>query len=111
MLNIHLEKWRHDLYRISAVNNTGSNKLRTYRLFKDCYEVESYCKMHMPYAHRSSLAKFRCGVAPLRLGTGRYENLSVNERTCPFCKSVVESEKHVLLECPLYATDRHVLFL
>ena len=29
---------------------------------------------YMPLRHRSAFAKFRCGVAPLRIETGRYEN-------------------------------------
>jgi len=63
----------------------------------------------MSFAHRSSLAKFRCGVAPLRIETGRYEKLPVHERKCPFCKTVVESELHALLNCPMYTFDRQVL--
>jgi len=63
----------------------------------------------MTFAHRSSLAKFRCGVAPLRTETGRYKYLPVHERKCPFCKTVVESELHVLLNCPMYTFDRQVL--
>ncbi len=31
----------------------------------------------------SASAKFRCGVAPMRLETGRYENLSEEQRLCP----------------------------
>jgi len=56
------------------------DKLRLYRLYKECYRVEQYCKIHMSFAHRSSLAKIRCGVAPLRIETGRYENLPVHKK-------------------------------
>ena len=48
------------------------------------------------------LPKFRAGVAALRLETGRFENLAVFQRTCFKCSDLVESEKHVLLSCPLY---------
>jgi hypothetical protein len=58
-----------------VLNGTGRNKLRTYKLLKTNFEVETYCKLQLPYAHRSEFAKFRCGVAPLRLETGRYEIL------------------------------------
>ena len=51
----------------------------------------------MPFCHRSALSKFRCGVAPLTIETGRYINLPVSERTCPFCKDLVETEMHVNL--------------
>ena len=49
----------------------------------------------------SAFAKFRCGVAPIRIETGRYEGLSIEERICPFC-SDIEDEKHVLLDCKVY---------
>ena len=47
-------------------------------------------------------AKFRCGVAPLRIETGRYERLQLYERCCFHCANKIESENHALLECPLY---------
>ena len=46
----------------------------------------------LPYKHRSALAKFCCGVAPIRLETGRYERLAVNNRICPLCNREVENE-------------------
>ena len=94
--------WLSSLNRIESLNGRGRNKLRTYRLFKQSFAVEKYCLMIMPSSHRSSFSKFRCGVAPIRIETGRYENLREEDRLCPFCKNVVEDESHVILDCPLY---------
>ena len=67
------------------------------------YETEAYIKCHvMSRTRRSALAKFRCGVAPLRIETGRYEMIPYEERYCFNCTNKIESEEHVLLECPLY---------
>ena len=110
ILDEHISDWSNDMNRVSGRNGRGRNKLRTYTLFKETYQVERYCKINLHFPHRSALAKFRCGVAPIRLETGRYENLAENERTCPFCPNVVESEKHVLLHCPLYSGERRLLF-
>jgi hypothetical protein len=44
------------------------------------------------------MAKFRCGVAPIRTETGRYENLNVNDRACFNCLNCIEGEEHVLLK-------------
>ena len=44
--------------------NTG-NKLRKYKLLKDDYRAEQYCKILMSKSHRAAFAKFRAGVAPL----------------------------------------------
>ena len=64
----------------------------------------------LPKSHRSALAQFRCGTAPIKLETGRYEGLPVNDRICPVCNNDVESELHVILECPLYNDVRLRLF-
>ena len=58
--------------------------------------------MIMPQSHWSAFAKFISGVALLRIETGRYEGLSINDRTCPFCKNCIKDEFHVLFMCPLY---------
>ena len=41
-------------------------------------------------------------TAPLRIETGRYEMIPYEERYCFNCTNKIESEEHVLLECPLY---------
>ena len=64
----------------------------------------------MPYSYRSALAKFRCEVGPIRLETGRYDRLSVNERICPICQTAVENEIHVLLYCQAYKEIRETVF-
>ena len=51
-----------------------------------------------PYLHLA-LSRIHVWVAPLRIETGRYEMMPYDMRSC-FTK--VESEEHVLLECPLY---------
>ena len=88
----------------------GRNKLRTYKIFKHAYSTEIYVKCHLPRAHRSALAKFRCGVAPLKIETGRYEGLAPELRFCFNCPNMVESEEHVLTQCPLYDDFRFYLF-
>ena len=111
-------KARKDRYILSWLNTVNSdvgqrqcqNKLRTYKLFKNTYVIEPYCKLILPLKHRSVFAKFRCGVAPLRIKTGRYEQLVINDRICPFCKDDAETELHALLECKEYVDIRNNLF-
>ena len=50
------------------------------------------------------------GVAPLRLETGRYEHLMENRRVCFNCPNEVESEEHVIMDCPVYSDLRSILF-
>ena len=87
----------------------GNNKLRTYALFKTDFEAEKYCQKLLPHRHRAAFAKFRCGAAPLRIETGRFENKPLEERKCPFC-DIVETESHVLLDCDTYSDLRQDIF-
>ena len=86
----------------------GRNKLRLYKTFKQNYSVENYCKMILPVRHRAAVSKFRCGVAPIRIETGRYEGLTEDLRLCPFC-NVMENEMHVILSCQVYDDLREPL--
>ena len=73
-LNKFKTDWKDNIRSEVGPSRRGRNKLRTYCLFKSIYETEAYCKTILPLRHRSAFAKFRCGVAPLRIETGRYEN-------------------------------------
>ncbi len=64
----------------------------------------------MNFKHRSAIAKFRCAVGPIRLETGRYEHLNIDERVCPTCNTEVESEEHVLTRCHTYIDFRNELY-
>ena len=55
-------------------------------------------------------AKFRCGVAPIRIETGRYDNTRENDRICPICNCNIENETHVILYCHMYKDLWDVLF-
>ena len=59
---------------------------RTYRLFKQTYDVEKYCLLILPPCHRSAFCKFRCGVAPTRIETARNENMAEEDVNAHFAK-------------------------
>ena len=106
-------KWLDCINSNHGVSGTNKgNKLRNYKQFKSTYKTEPYVyKDILPRSHRSALSKFRCGVAPLKIETGRYQSLPVNERTCFHCDDIVEDETHVLMCCPLYEHLRHDLII
>ena len=64
--------------------------------------------MSLPVRHRAAFSKFRCGVAPIRIETGRYEGLTEDLRLCPFCNAM-ENEMHVILSCQGYDDIREPL--
>ena len=101
--NDYVVKWKHDVNATKAKHGKGGNKLRLYNKFKQSIYAEPYLNCITSRKNKSAYAKFRCGVAPIKIETGRYEKLNVDDRLCPFCTyNVIEDEVHVLTECSLY---------
>ena len=49
-------------------------------------------------------------LSPIRIETGRYERLALENRRCFNCVNHIENEEHVLLHCPLYEDlEQHIL--
>ena len=67
-------------------------------------------KIALQRTHRSTFAKLRMGVAPLRIETARYERIEEENKLCFNCGDAVQSEEHVLLDCPLYQDLREIWF-
>lgn len=86
-------------------------KLRTFKLFKMSPAVEPYLTCTLERHKRSLFAQFRCGILPLKIETGRFSRMPVEERLCEFCDlKKVEDEFHFLCECKLYADVRKTYF-
>ena len=103
------------LCRINAPegrNNNMSNKLRTYKLFKDQFQLEHYLKCQLPNKHRAALTKLRVSCHKLAIETGRYHKpapLPVDHRLCSVC-GVIEDEIHLISDCILNTHLRWKLF-
>ncbi len=107
---LYVTRWQEQVTREDSIRGTGHNKLRTYCKYKQSFSTEPYLKL-LNKSHRSALARFRCGVAPIRIETGRYEQLYLNDRKCLLCQDdSVESEEHVILRCDAYSDIRDDLF-
>ena len=84
-------------------------KLRTYIKFKEEPKREDY--IFFPRLERSLLAQLRLGILPLKIETGRFVNLPLENRTCTLCDMIVlEDEAHFVTRCPLYEIHRSQLF-
>ena len=108
--NMYSQRWLDSVDKVDGRGGTR-NKLRTYSIFKREFKTETYVRNIMNKGNRSALAKFRCGVAPIRIETGRYErNYPAPEnRTCYNCHELIEDEFHVLMCCPTYDRERRIL--
>ena len=91
-------------------------------LFKEIYSAETYTKLFLSRRQRSLIAQLRAGILPLRIETGRYQNikdnetgrfrkLHIEERLCQICNNdVVEDEIHFICNCPSYIDQRERLY-
>jgi len=86
------------------------NKLRTYRIFKTDYKLESYLKANMNINHRKSITYLRTSSHQLNIEIGRRFNIPPEERICELCNSGVEDEYHFLCACPIYKDMRVTFF-
>ena len=113
LIDNYVTKWK------TTVEKTS--KLRTYIMFKDIFEPETYIKC-MSRRRRSRMAQFRTGILPLEIETGRYAPIfyktlkknrkrTANERLCELCRlNDIENEYHFLCVCPVYNSRRNILF-
>ena len=93
--------------------NEADSKLRTYKLFQNTIGLGNYTLINN-IAQRREFAKLRISAHQLRIELGRYsvpKKTPLEERICQYCNSnQIEDEKHFVMNCPLYASDRQSLF-
>ena len=98
-----LQHWSNELSKIP--------KLRTFRLFKENRDVETYLLTNMPRRLIVNLARFRISNHCLQIEIGRHENMNLEDRLCKLCAtiniSVIEDEYHVLFDCCAYNDIRN----
>jgi len=96
------ESWLEEIHR--------KPKLRTYITFKSTFTVENYVRFGYNKKNRSLMAQIRLGILPLRVETGRYSNIPLQNRLCENCIDLVEDETHFIIHCTLYRDQRQTLF-
>ena len=104
-----IQEWSSHL---NGGDKTTGNKLRTYKLFKNQFQLEYYLVCQLPTKHQIALTKFRVSCHNLAIETGRYHkpsSLPVEQRLCPTCKEI-EDEIHLLCQCRRNAGLRRNLF-
>ena len=79
---------------------------KNYYLFKQDLNFENYL-INLSMKHYSSLLKFRLSNHRLPVETGRWENISLDERKCNLCpKNDIRDEFHYLFTCDNFHSDR-----
>ena len=99
LLKIDVRNWRYEVQ--------NKPKLRTYIQFKSEIDTEEYVLSFLPKGCRSVYAQLHCGILPLRIKTGRYDGVALENRSCEFCdENVLEDEYHFMCSCDL-SDDLH----
>ena len=100
---MHAETWKENILT--------KPKLRTYITFKDEYGTENYVKYCSSRFQRSLLAQIRCGILPIRIEVGRFNNEKEDKRICQVCdQQKIENEFHFICECSQYDIYRQDMY-
>ena len=96
-----------EFYLFNYRNTVEHSSLQTYREMNPHYQYARYLSNISCYPNRRSVSRYRCQCSGLRVDTGRFEQLSRDQRVCPFCHDCsVEDVHHVLFDCPSYSNIR-----
>ena len=86
-----------------------SRKLSFYHSIKKNYSPSAYFDSTRKNPGRRTLVKLRIGCHNLRVETGRYDKIALDERICPLCSgNKIEDETHLLLDCQRYSSMRDI---
>ena len=84
------------------------NKLRTYRLFKQIFERESYLINVKTNDIRSMVTKLRISSHKLQIEAGRHPWVEEKLRLCNVCNTNnIENEVHFMMQCIAYQDIRN----
>ena len=84
----------------------NSSKGQSYKNIKSGWGTEHYLSI-LDAKSTKTLIKFRTANHKLPVETGRYRELPLIERKCPFCTNLVGDEYHYALECSKFKDIRN----
>ncbi len=74
-------------------------------------KTEYYVKVVTNRQNREALSQYRCGVLPLKVETGIFQDIPVEYSLCTMCEeNVIETKSHILLYCTKYNQLRYQFF-
>ena len=101
LVDMYIQEW--------AGTIRDKERFEYYRNFKSVFAKECYILNVDTYCFRVAISQVRLTALPINNNIHRYSN-NDQHRNCPFCKTKVEDELHVLFECVKY-TDLREKFL
>ena len=93
--SLFLNKWSNDKIHFKK---TGS-KISLLLDLKDKFEISEYLTKSKVAKHRIAISKIRINAHKFPIETGRYEQISRENRKCPFGCALLGDELHYILTC------------
>ncbi len=82
-------------------------KLRTFVQFVCRIDPQGLSKCNLCRNHPSLISRLKCGVLPLKLEVGRFNNAKIETRLCACCtEGVIETEAHFVNDCTAFENER-----
>ena len=93
---------------ISNIKDCGSGKLKLYSKIVMEFKQPGYLDYDIPKSLRNKSTKIRISAHSLAVETGRYTKpvTPSDQRTCKYCKHIVDDEIQFLFQCPQYSSIR-----
>ena len=89
--------------------NKEESKLRTYAKLKTTIGMEKYIDLIQNTEERVAISKIRLSNHDLMIEKGRHLKIRKEQRFCPFCTNIVETEYHFILNCGTFSSLRNQL--
>ena len=100
--DIYNRKWSLSIFNNSTCLN--------YRAMTESKHLQKYL-LTLPSQYMYAMCKFKCSNHRMPIVSGRYANVSVDERKCELCElndhyNQIGDEFHYLFNCPFFREDR-----
>ena len=102
---LYFKAWKTELVNDDRREGNQTNRLRTYRLFKQNFNFEPYLNI-LNFKQRQALTKLRIGNHRLESELGRHKHIKAADRIYKICKDGVEDETHFLVKCKNFENTR-----
>ena len=101
-----------DIFHQEAFVEIGkdTSKLRTFGKIKTKIGIEKYLTCIKSINIRTDISRMRLSNHDLMIEKGRHLKLKRDQRVCPFCPSLVETEEHFILFCKTFSQFRRELY-
>ena len=85
----------------------NSSKASNYKLFKHTFAFETYITI-LEKKYWCPLIRFRLSNHNLPIETGRWENVTIQNRICPLCNNFdIGDEFHYIFTCTFFKNERN----